>query len=177
MRQIQQLALEKIDFPNEACAQANGADLWRCFFVDELINYVDHPVYFLQSLYDGFGIAEVLGLKCAEEFASLSECTKEHREAIENYHQNLTSTLEEITQEDIHSGFGISCIAHSFFGFRWNNDIYEVPQNSGHRAINVVSNWAEGKSSDLYIDTVNWPDNKPCANKAMTYKQVNLKTQ
>jgi len=65
MRQIQQFTLESTDLPNQACAQANKPDLWKCFFADELIKHINHPVYFLQSLYDGFGIAEVLGFKCA----------------------------------------------------------------------------------------------------------------
>lgn len=48
----------------------------------ELIKYVKYPVYFMQSLYDGWDIAEVLGFNCAEEFGSLSECTQEERDII-----------------------------------------------------------------------------------------------
>lgn len=72
-----------------------------------------------------------------------------------------------MTINEKHSAFAIACIAHQFFGGKWNNDWYEVPEASGNRPMTVTSNWAKGKDRQLFIDTVVWPHNKICANKAM----------
>lgn len=37
--------------------------------------------------------------------------------------------------------------------------------NSKIRPINVTSNWAKGNGREIHVDTVDWPDNKPCARK------------
>ena len=58
-------------------------------------------------------------------------------------------------------------MAHMFLGGRWNNDEFEVPEASGHRAVTVVSGWASGKDRSLYLDKVEWPHNKVCARKAL----------
>jgi hypothetical protein len=66
MRMVEKLTTENITFPHAGCAQAHQGELWRCLFADELIKYVKYPVYFLQSLYDGWDISEVLGFYCTE---------------------------------------------------------------------------------------------------------------
>jgi hypothetical protein len=38
-------------------------------------------------------MAEILDLDCTEEFASLSECTEEHRKAIQDYHFKVSNSL------------------------------------------------------------------------------------
>ena len=134
------------------------------------MKYVHQPTYFLQSFYDGFGIEEVLGYKCAYEFSSLSECTEEEREVIETYRTNLTQAVDTIVQNQNHSAFGIDCVAHSFIYGRWNDPMFEVPQGSGHLQMTVTSNWAEGKGRELFIDSVGWPNNLPCAKKVVTAK-------
>jgi hypothetical protein len=34
------------------------------------------------------------------------------------------------------------------------------------RPINATSSWAKGLGREIHIDTVDWPNNKPCARKA-----------
>lgn len=74
MKMVEKLTTENFTFPNSACAEAHKGELWKCLFADELIKFVKHPVYFLQSLYDGWDISEILGFYCTEEWGSLSEC-------------------------------------------------------------------------------------------------------
>jgi hypothetical protein len=107
--------MENINFPNAGCAEAHKGELWKCLFADELIKYIKHPVYFLQSLYDGWDISEVLGFYCTEEFGSLSECKENEREVIEDYHKNVTKALNDILAlHPEHGAYGISCVAHQF---------------------------------------------------------------
>ncbi len=171
MEQVQKFALENATLPNTACAAAHRGEEWRCLFVDELINFVKYPVYFMQSLYDGWDISEVLGFYCTEEWGSLSECTKEERDIIDSYHGKVTDSLNRIIGlNENHSAFAIACVAHQFMGGKWNNEWYEVPEASGHRPMTVTSNWAMGKSRELYIDKVEWPLNKICSRKAASVR-------
>lgn len=96
MKQVEKLALANTTLPNAECAAANPGELWRCLFVEELIKYVKHPVYFMQSLYDGWDISEILGFFCTEEYGSLSECKEQEREIIDSYHTNVSKALKNI---------------------------------------------------------------------------------
>lgn len=71
-----------------------------------------------------------------------------------------------------HGAYAIACVAHQFMGGKWNNEMFEVPMNSKVRPITVTSNWAKGKSREIHIDTVDWPNNKPCARKAVNLDQL-----
>jgi hypothetical protein len=154
MEQAQKFTLEQADLPNQSCAKANSPNLWKCLFAEELVQHVASPVYFLQSYYDGFGIAEVLGYECAYESGSLSECSKEEREVIGEYHINITKALRKFTQEEKNSAFGIACVGHQFFEGHWDDPLFEVPAGSGHRAITVTSSWAQQKNRELFLDEV-----------------------
>ena len=76
-------------------------------------------------------------------------------------------------EKEENSAFSIACVAHSFVGSRWADEEFQVPMMSGHIPINSVSAWAEGKSRSMYIDSVKWPENKPCARKLVD-KSINL---
>ena len=43
-------------FPHSACSKANPNSVWKCFFMEELATHVRFPLFFSQSLYDGFHI-------------------------------------------------------------------------------------------------------------------------
>jgi hypothetical protein len=66
MKQIEKIVFGNATIPNKKCAAAHVNEEWKCLFINELINFVDHPVYFLQSLYDGWDISEILGFYCTQ---------------------------------------------------------------------------------------------------------------
>ena len=79
----------------------------------ELAKYVKSPIMFMQSLYDGHYIKQILGFECAEEFASLSECTKAEREVIDEHYRNTTRDLSALMALNERStAFGVACVAH-----------------------------------------------------------------
>jgi hypothetical protein len=53
-----------------------------------------------------------------------------------------------------HGAFGIACVAHQFMGFRWTDESFEVPMNSGNLPLKVTSEWASGKNKKSLVDTV-----------------------
>lgn len=38
--------------------------------------------------------------------------------------------------------------------------------------INITNHWLKTKNTTVYIDSVNWPENKPCARKLATTKYL-----
>ena len=65
LEQTAKFSLDNATLPNTACAEANKAEPWKCFFAQELIKYVKAPIFFMESFYDGHNIREILGFKCA----------------------------------------------------------------------------------------------------------------
>ncbi len=64
--------------------------------------------------------------------------------------------------------FGISCVAHFFTNGKWDNTDYSVPMNSNNTAEVVITKWLASKNVNdtfKYLDTVDWPDNKPCSHQ------------
>lgn len=45
--------------------------------------------------------------------------------------------------------------------------------NSGNIMMNVTAHWLKTKNTSVYIDKVDWPENKPCARKLIMDK-INL---
>lgn len=68
MKTMNKLFINGGDFPNKKCQAANQDNLEKCFYASELVKYVDSSIeiFFLQSYYDGWALAEILGLDCTE---------------------------------------------------------------------------------------------------------------
>lgn len=82
--------------------------------------------------------------------------------------------MREIAKKPGNGVFGISCVAHQFVKGRWNNDMFEVPMNSGNIVMNVTAKWLKTKNNTVQIDEVAWPLNKPCARKVIVPKYLTL---
>lgn len=60
------LALKNGDAtPNRKCAEAFKDEPWRCLFALDLAENIDLPIFYTQSLYDGWTINFILGYQCA----------------------------------------------------------------------------------------------------------------
>ena len=61
----------------------SSIEQWKILFMENLYQEIHRldfiPKYFLQSFYDGQAIKDILGFTCAEELASLSECSTSHQ--------------------------------------------------------------------------------------------------
>lgn len=89
--------------------------------MEELVKITDIPTFFAQSLYDGFHIEEVLGFSCANTLQSLSECTKEDREIIEQYKMEVQESIWEASSIEGNAVFGIACVCNEIVGGKFNN--------------------------------------------------------
>jgi hypothetical protein len=53
----------------------------------------------------------------------------------------------------------------------WIDTTFQAPQNSGYTAEKAISNWvtaAKEPENHKHIDSVSWPNNKPCSGVTMT---------
>lgn len=135
--------------------------------MENLVETTNLPIFFTQSLYDSFHIQEVLGFECAQLFKSLSECPAKDKEIIEEYKKKVETKLYEAGKIVQNGVFGISCALHGLTGGKYDNDMFEVPMNSGNMLYKGLQGWEKGERV-VWIDSVDWPQNAPCAHKVKT---------
>lgn len=63
---LQKLFLNDANPPSKICSAANKDDSWKCLFGVQLQKHIPVPIFYSQSLYDGWSIDAILGFKCAE---------------------------------------------------------------------------------------------------------------
>jgi len=63
-----------------------------------------------------------------------------------------------------------ACVAHTMASWKWTDQTWEVPANSGNTMAAVVQRWLENAEVEgtnfTYQDTVAWPSNAPCASSS-----------
>lgn len=52
--------------------------------------------------------------------------------------------------------------------------MFQVPMNSGNIAMNVTGKWLKSKKTTVYVDSVSWPENKPCARKIIRPNKLRM---
>ena len=66
MKMFIKVALQNgLALPNRKCAEAHKDNPEQCLFALTLSEYIDSPIFYTQSLYDGWSINFVLGFACA----------------------------------------------------------------------------------------------------------------
>jgi hypothetical protein len=83
-----------VDPPNTACVKDNPTEKWKCMFAEYNYRYIKIPLFAVQSAYDTWCLANILGLYCQKN-GSLAECEKQGvLNIIEDYHQNTSKVLK-----------------------------------------------------------------------------------
>jgi hypothetical protein len=65
----------EIDLPVPECVQHFKDDKVSCFFAQNIHRFIKVPLFPLQSLYDTWSIANILGISCITG-GSLQKCTE-----------------------------------------------------------------------------------------------------
>jgi hypothetical protein len=60
------LSNEEVDPPNESCVKANPTETWKCMFAEYNYAYINVPLFAIQSVYDTWSLANILGLTCVK---------------------------------------------------------------------------------------------------------------
>jgi len=80
--------------------------------------------------------------------------------------QKVTKNQGEEKQTFENSGWGISCIGHSFtISNLWNAPSYVVPEKSNNTVAIALSQWVTDGKQNILMDSEPWPSNKECSHK------------
>jgi hypothetical protein len=145
---------------------------------EHLVNYIDTPLIIEESLYDLWQQAHILEMPCMQDGGNMKDCAKDPDQMAElhkfkDYKKNL---LDQTYQQQANNRvvWAPACGFHCLPRYGEIDDPtakkYTVPANT-ENAIGEVSHWFIFQNiTGSYIDQVNWPNNAPCSNKAMSCK-------
>jgi hypothetical protein len=133
-------------------------------FAQYMYPHLKTKVFPIQSLYDLVGITAVVGADCIQGH-SLQSCTPDQRNHIEDYKNNVINFLGQIAGNPANGFWAIACVEHELTTGIFYSHNYEIPMRSGSTADIGLNGWVLKKPiGHVYIDTVAWPGNQPCAN-------------
>jgi hypothetical protein len=105
----------------------NAGEEWKCFLLQYNYQYLKGNFLFVNSEYDAWAISNILRIKSLVNASTgtgytLTNCTKQERDAIEKYREDSLLLLFEIMQlEDQSSSFwSIACSNHVYSSLRAN---------------------------------------------------------
>ena len=137
-------------------------------FAQYMYPYLQVPLFSVNSLYDTWSIANILGITCIDSFGSLKNCLDSDRHIIEDYKKNSTDVLTQIAAINGNGVWGIACAGHSYLYYNaMNSPNFRVPGGSDNTIEFSVAAWIIGFKQNTHIDTVSWPNNKECAGETV----------
>ncbi|CAD8118533.1 unnamed protein product [Paramecium sonneborni] len=161
-----QLSNSELSPPNTRCVQSNPNEQWKCLFAQYLIEYIDTPIFFVQSPYDSWCIPNILKLSCAND-GTLLNCNQNQVNFIESHAISMEVMMKSRFSTHYNTGaFGPACLQHCFLeSSYYHGTKFQVPSGSGNTIAKTLSSWVLDQSiSSNYLDFVSWPDNTGCNN-------------
>ncbi|CAD8141946.1 unnamed protein product [Paramecium pentaurelia] len=162
------------DVPINSCARNYPNQSWKCFYFQNLLNYITKPVFIIQSLYDFGFLQDYLKIECIKDM-TLNYCSTIEKDYINYAYTQFQSTIKSKTSSNKKMGsFAPSCISNCLFlnsaSFSIN---WSIPEKSGKTISQTLSKWIEVQQRNqgdedqlVLIDDVYWPNNQPCAKLA-----------
>jgi len=133
-------------------------------FAQYMYPYLQVPLFPVNSLYDTWSIANILGITCIDSSGSLKNCLDSDRHAIDDYKKNSTDIITKIAAINGNGAWAVACAEHGYLHYNaMNSPRFRVPGGSDYTIEFSVAAWIVGYKQNSHIDTVNWPDNKDCA--------------
>ncbi len=167
-------------YPLEECLQEWNDDVIQCFNAANLIKYRKTPMLALQSAYDEWPIDNLIVARCLTNNRapfSLENCSSSYLQVINDYRDAVRVSIIQMMKEK--PNFGVwspSCVQHGFINGQSFHDVnYRVPTTYGKEVNDVVMEFLQNpQKPPIYIDTVNWPENKGCSGYNKT---INLRDE
>lgn len=133
-------------------------------FAEYIYPYLQVPQFPVQSLYDTWGILNILGITCIDGAGSLLNCVENDRQAMEQYKKDVVSLMSRIAAVNSNGVWGIACAGHSYLRSGYmSSSRYTVPESSNYTAYTSLTAWRLGFRDNTHIDSVSWPENLHCA--------------
>ena len=154
----------EVNPPMKECVDINPSAKWSCMFAEHLHQYIKVPQFPIQSLYDSWSLPNILGINCGVA-GSFANCTSGQMEVIDKYRQNTSEVLKSIADNFKNGLWAPACSNHVYStGAAFASANFRVPASSEFSAIYSLEQWYAGVGDHpAHLDTVAWPDNKPCS--------------
>ncbi|CAD8159567.1 unnamed protein product [Paramecium pentaurelia] len=165
-KQYHKLANEEVDPLNEQCVKSYPNEKWKCHFAQYLIQFINVPIFFMQSLYDTACIPNILHIYNAWDY-TLKRCDYKERSCIEAMRKQIINLINDRKLADPKTGaFGVSCLEHCFTQksiFYTPN--WAIPNGSQWTIANSLGQWVQNlELNNMHVDNVYWPENNGCSN-------------
>ncbi|KRX02153.1 hypothetical protein PPERSA_06348 [Pseudocohnilembus persalinus] len=172
---ILKIANKEVDLPCKKCIQENqNENQYRCFYAENLLQYIEIPTFIVQSAYDTWYAKVVQDIDCIQSKfnimrSSLSYCNKDQLQKLEQLRERTVQFVQNMLKKNKQWGAYIaSCADHclTLSNLNYNNNNLQVPMKSGYTPEFALKNWRKMKNIqdiNIHIDKLSWPHNIPCS--------------
>ncbi|CAD8056721.1 unnamed protein product [Paramecium sonneborni] len=163
------------DVPLQNCARNYPNQSWKCFYFQNLLNFITTPVFLIQSLYDIGFLQGYLNIACIKDL-TLNNCSTTEKDYIDYVYNQFQVTIKNKTSLNRKIGsFAPSYFLLDFLFSLFLNSAsfsmnWSIPEKSGKTVSQTLSKWIEIQQKNqsnedqiVLIDDVYWPNNEPCA--------------
>lgn len=132
-------------------------------FAPYLVRFIKVPIFHVESLYDIVAMSLLVGTNCYQG-KSLSACSADERNHIEDYRLNLQRYLGEVGGNPNNGFWTPACVGHEFINSEFYSPDYAIPMKSENTIHATLRAWVDKKPwGHQYIDSGQWPSNQPCS--------------
>ena len=141
------------------CAAANAGQEWRCIFAEYAFQFVQTPLFALESLYDSWQIPNIYG--CGQCMYGGSPANATLLNLFQHYHDLMLTALAPVIK-GAKGIFTDACPSHcqsTVDGAGLWNGAWEV---GGRNVRQAFGDCYFGRGSCKSVDTAKWPNNPTC---------------
>ncbi|CAD8132767.1 unnamed protein product [Paramecium octaurelia] len=181
------IADDETQVPHSKCAYNYPNQNWKCLYFQNLINFIQRPVFIIQPFYDENFLYNYLDIKCIKD-QTLENCQNSEMDFIELVYSKFNQIIKESLIQNSNIGsFVPSCISNCLFVSQLSfSRSWTIPEGSNRTAYQTLVKWVEKqKLNQNYqgdfglIDQVPWPKNSACAELSLLsqFKLINIMLQ
>ncbi|CAD8061531.1 unnamed protein product [Paramecium sonneborni] len=176
------IANNETSIPHQQCAYYFPNENWKCFFFQNLIHYIQHPIFIIQPFYDISFLQKYLDIKCINNL-TLKYCQQNEMDFIDQVYLKFRQIIQESLINNTKIGsFAPSCINDCLlvsklsFSLKWT-----IPEGSNRTVYSTLIKWIETLKSNSFleddlelIDKLPWPMNSGCAEFTLSINLIKL---
>ncbi|CAD8138935.1 unnamed protein product [Paramecium octaurelia] len=168
--------------PQKNCAYDFPNQNWKCFYFQNLMHYIQQPVFIIQPFYDISFLYKYLEIKCIQDL-TLNNCQKNEMNFIDHVFQTFRQVIIESLNNNSNTGsFAPSCIADCLFISQLSfSPNWTVPEGSNRTVYQTLVRWVENQKYNSYcqidfglMDQQPWPKNSACAGLSSSINLIKL---
>ncbi|CAD8135207.1 unnamed protein product [Paramecium pentaurelia] len=168
--------------PQKNCAYNFPNQNWKCFYFQNLMQYIKQPVFIIQPFYDISFLYNYLNIKCIKDL-TLKNCQKNEKDFIDLVFSTYRQLINEFLINNSNTGsFAPSCISDCLFLSQLSfSSNWTIPEGSNRTVYQTLVQWVEKQKQNSIcnnefglMDKVPWPMNSACAQLSSLINLIKL---